>query len=219
MAQGPHGVRSEAHRPVAVGRNGMVCAGHPLAAEAGIAVLRQGGTAADAALAVAAALNVVEPNMSGMGGDGFIMVYDQVKGLRVMNATGPAPRGATLEKYQSGGIPMKGIRSVSVPGLVAGWLEVHSTSGRLALKSVLAPAIDLAESGFPVSLKLARGITDDPMLATFSASRAIFTRDGTPLGVGDLLVQRDLANSLRALSEGGADAFYRGVLAKAIVQC
>src|SRR5579859_6682236 len=131
MTIGPHGRRSEAHRPVVAGRHGMVCAGHPLAAQAGQMILQRGGTAADAALAVAAALNVVEPNMSGMGGDGFIMTYAADTSVtRVLNATGPAPARANREAYSANGIPMKGIRSVSVPGLVSGWLIAHQEGGR-----------------------------------------------------------------------------------------
>ena len=220
MGLGPHGSRGEAHRPVATGRNGMVCAGHPLAAEAGVAILRDGGTAVDAALAVAAALNVVEPNMSGIGGDGFIMVYDAGAGeIQVMNATGPAPRRATREAYLPDGIPMKGIRSVSVPGLVSGWIQAHARYGRRPLKKVFEPAIDLAAHGFPISRKLATAISDEPSFQRFSSSRAVFTRDGEPLAAGDVLVQADLADSFRAIAEDGEDVFYRGRIAQAIGRC
>jgi gamma-glutamyltranspeptidase len=220
MALGPHGARAEANRPVVAGRNGMVCAGHPLAAEAGISMLRRGGTAADAALAVAAALNVVEPNMSGVGGDGFIMVYDAASGqIQVMNATGPAPTCATREAYLDDGIPMKGIRSVSVPGLVSGWLQVHTRFGRLTLRDVFSPAIDLAANGFPISRKLATSMADEPAFRTFPSSRAIFTRDGAPLAPGDVLVQTDLAETFAIIADEGEDAFYRGRIADAIHRC
>ena len=97
MPQTPHGVNFEAHRPVVMGRNGMVCAGQPLASQAGISVLQKGGNAVDAAIATAAALNVVEPLMSGIGGDGFIMVYQKESGrIDISNGTGAAPYGATL---------------------------------------------------------------------------------------------------------------------------
>ena len=116
----PHGINYQAYRQVVMGRNGMVCSGHPLASQAGIDVLQKGGCAVDAAIAVAAALNVVEPQSSGIGGDGFIMLY--LKGsdeIQIVNATGAAPYAATPEKY-SKGIDSKGIRSVSVPGLLKG---------------------------------------------------------------------------------------------------
>ncbi len=217
---GPHGVRAEAYRPAIAGREAVVCAGHPLAAEAGMIVLHRGGTAVDAALAVAAALGVVEPNMSGLGGDGFIMIYDRsTRQVRVVNATGPAPARATRAAYLADGIPMKGIRSVSVPGLVSGWLAAHEAYGRLPRHEALEPAIDLAERGFAVSPKLAAGIAADPALAEFPSSRAIFTRDGVPLRAGELLIQRDLASSLRAIATDGGAAFYRGPLARAIHRC
>ncbi len=217
---GPHGTKAEAHRPVVAGRNGMVCSGHPLASEAGIAILRRGGNAADAALAVAAALNVVEPNMSGIGGDGFIMVRTASSGkIQVMNATGPAPERATRDAYLADGIPMKGIRSVSVPGLVSGWLQVHERFGRLSLREVLTPAIDLAAHGFPISRKLAVAIADEAAFRSFPSSRAIFTREGKPLDAGELLLQKDLADSLSLIAEEGEEAFYRGRIADAIHRC
>ena len=217
---GPHGTRQTAHRPVAYGRNGMVCAGHPLAAQAGIRILQQGGNAADAAIAVAAALNVVEPHMSGMGGDGFALVYRRDSGrVDVINATGPAPAQATRAAYLPGGIPLKGIRSVSIPGLVDGWLRLHDRYGRLTLADVFAPALDLAENGFPIGGKLAQAIAGQPALREFSPSAAIFAPHGGPLRAGEMLVQRDLARSFQLVAAGGRDAFYDGPLAAAIVQC
>jgi gamma-glutamyltranspeptidase/glutathione hydrolase len=220
MSLGPHGVRSEANRTVVAGRNAVVCSGHPLASMAGMTVLQHGGTAVDGAIAVAAALGVVEPNMSGLGGDGFIMVYDAASGrLRVMNATGPAPAKATREAYLASGIPAKGILSVSVPGLVSGWLQAHAAYGRLSLGNVVGPAVDLAAHGFPISRKLAQAIADEPSLAQFESSRAIFTRDGIPLNEGELLVQHDLAETLRRITTEGHDGFYRGAIANQIQRC
>jgi gamma-glutamyltranspeptidase len=217
---GPHGISASAHRPVTYGRNGMVCAGHPLASQAGMRILQQGGNAADAALAVAAALNVVEPHMSGMGGDGFALVYRRDSGrVDVVNATGPAPLQATRAAYLPGGIPLKGIRSVSIPGLVDGWLRLHSRYGRLKLAAAFAPAIDLAANGFPVGHKLAQAIAAQPALREFAPSAAIFAPHGRPLRAGDMLVQRDLARSFQLVAAGGHDAFYAGPIATAIVQC
>lgn len=216
-SHGPHGVQSEAHRPVVMGRRGMVCAGHPLASLAGITVLQRGGDAVDAALAVAAALNVAEPNMSGIGGDGFIMLYRRAANrVEVVNATGPAPQLATRESYLPGGIPMKGIRSVSVPGLVDGWLEAHARYGRLTVASDFEPAIELCENGLPVSRKLAAGLADEPNFGAFAPSRPIFWPEGRPLRAGELLFQRDLARTFRALAEHGRDYFYTGPVARAI---
>ncbi len=220
MDHGPHGIQAESHRPVVYGRNGMVAAGHPLAAQAGVRTLQRGGNAVDAAVAVAAALNVVEPAMSGAAGDGFSMVYRRERGtVEVMNATGPAPQAATREAYLPAGIPMKGIRSVSVPGLVDGWLGIHGRHGRLKLAEVFEPAIDLAANGFPVSHKLAQAMAGDPSLREFPSSAAIFAPQGRTPTAGELLVQRELAVTFQRLASDGRDYFYRGPIARAIVAC
>ncbi len=219
MRSGPHGQAFEAHRPVVMSRNGMVSSGHPLASQAGVTILQRGGNAVDAALAVAAALNVVEPNMSGVGGDGFLMLYSHALGrVEVVNATGPAPQNATLAAYAHTGIPMKGIRSVSVPGLVAGWFAAHGRHGRLSALECFAPAIGLADNGYPVSYKLAQSLRDDSELRQFAPSAAIFAPDGTPLRAGQTIVQRDLAVTLRQLATEGPDYFYRGPVARAIAK-
>ena len=219
MAESPHGVEYGSYRPVVMGRNGMVSSGHPLASQAGIGVLQKGGNAVDAAIAVAAALNVVEPLMSGIGGDGFIMVYQKRTGeVKVVNATGAAPYAATRESYLPKGIPMKGVLSVSVPGLLDGWMAAHEKYGSLKWGEVLEPAIDLAGNGFPVSHVVAQAIAADPMLQSFPTSRAVFTRDGRPLGAGEMLYQKDLARTLRKVAGEGSDAFYKGEVAKAIVE-
>ena len=225
MSNTPHGIRYAAHRPVVMGRNGMVCAGHPLAAQAGVSILQKGGNAFDAAIATAAVLGVVEPLMSGIGGDGFIMAYraqDPLTGhdsLRVCNGTGAAPYAATLERYRDG-IPMKGILSVSVPGLLNAWLDTHEAYGSLPLSDVLAPAIALADDGFPVTHYLSGAIAGDSLLCEFPTSRAIFTRSdtGEPLRPGDILRQGDLARTLTTIAAQGRDAFYRGEIGEAIVR-
>ena len=150
MVFSPHGIRYSSHRPVVMGRRGMVAASHPLASQAGVRILQKGGNAVDASVAVAAALNVVEPLMSGIGGDGFIMVYTRADDtVKVVNATGPAPYAATRDRYLPEGIPLKGILSMSVPGLLRGWTEAHERYGVLSLSEVLEPAVELAEEGFP----------------------------------------------------------------------
>ena len=221
MTQSPHGISYEAHRPVIMGRNGMVSSGHSLASQAGISMLQRGGNAVDAAIATAAALNVVEPLMSGVGGDGFIMVYQQETGrIEVCNGTGAAPYAATREYYADvlGGVPLTGILSVSVPGLVDSWLAAHQRYGSLSLAEVFAPAIDLASNGFPVSHVLSRAIAGDSLLCEFPTSRAVFTRNGTPLQAGQTIYQKDLARTFQAIVDGGRDAFYQGDVAKAIVE-
>ncbi|MEZ4677105.1 MAG: gamma-glutamyltransferase [Caldilineaceae bacterium] len=217
----PHGHRSDAFRPPVMGRNGMVTAGHALASQAGIHVLQLGGNAIDAAVATAAALGVVELQGSGMGGDGFLLLYEAATGaVSAVNATGPAPQAATRERYLAdGGIPMKGIRSVSVPGLVDGWLLAHERHGLLPLEQIFAPAIDLCENGFPLSHRLAEGLQAElPRFAEDPYTRAIFTNDGAPLAPGDLLVQTNLGQTYRKLAAGGRDVFYEGEIAQTLVE-
>ena len=219
MTQSPHGTNHEAHRPVVMARNGMVCAGQPLAAQAGISILQKGGNAVDAAIATAAALNVVEPLMSGIGGDGFIMVYwKDADRIDIANGTGAAPYAATRDRYLPEGIPLRGIMSVSVPGLVHSWLDAHQKYGTLTLNEIFAPALDLADNGFPVTHYLSRAIAGDQLLCEFPTSKAVFTRDGRPLQPGQIIYQRDLARTLQAIAEEGRDAFYRGPIAEAIVR-
>jgi gamma-glutamyltranspeptidase len=217
-ALGPHGHRFEAHRPVVMGRHGMVAAAHPLASEAGVHVLRSGGNAVDAAIAVGAAVAVTAPHLSGVGGDGYIMIYDPQIASEplVINATGRAPLRATLDEYRDG-IPFHGMRSASVPGLVDGWLEAHERYGTLSLDACLAPAIELAENGFPVTRNLERAILEQPLLLSFPSSRAIFAPRGAALRFGEILVQADLGRTLRAIARDGRSSFYEGDIARAIV--
>src|SRR5229473_4220889 len=139
---------SRCYRPLIIGRRGAVAANHPLAAQAGLLALRAGGNAVDAAVATALALAVVEPMMSGLGGDAFYHVFDAASGrATVFNATGPAPLTATPERY-AGGIPRTGPMSVSVPGLMAGLGAMHRQFGRLAWRELFTSAIDYARDGF-----------------------------------------------------------------------
>jgi gamma-glutamyltranspeptidase/glutathione hydrolase len=173
----------------------------------------------DAAIATAVALNVVEPMMSGIGGDGFIMVYRKdTERIDISNGTGAAPYAATRDLYLGDGIPIKGIMSVSVPCLVHCWLDAHEKYGVLPLSQVFAPALDLAANGFPVTHYLAGAIASDRMLCEFPTSRAVFTRDGVPLRPGQFLYQQDLARTLEAIARDGRGAFYEGPVAEAIAK-
>src|SRR5947209_15091394 len=139
------------YRPLIIGRRGAVAANHPLAAQAGLLALRAGGNAVDAAVATAMALAVVEPMMSGLGGDGFYHVFDRATGRAVVfNGTGPAPAAATPERY-AGGIPRIGPLSVSVPGMLAGIEAMHRSFGRLPWRDLFAEAIGFARDGFAVT--------------------------------------------------------------------
>jgi gamma-glutamyltranspeptidase/glutathione hydrolase len=213
----PHGMNFPANRPVIMGRNGMVCAGHPLASQAGITTLQKGGNAVDAAISIAASLNVVEPHMSGIGGDGFIMIYMKNQDrVSVINATGAAPYAATVDKYLDTGIPDKGILTVSVPGLLKGWVEAHQKYGKCSLEEVFESAIELAENGFPCSNMLANYIAADPLVCRYPTSSSVFTRDGRPIRPGETLYQVDLGKTLRTISKEGDEVFYKGEIARNI---
>ena len=219
--QSPHGVKFSAFRPSVMGRNGMVTSGHPLASQAGIQTMMAGGNAVDAAIATAAALGVVEPHSSGVGGDGFILIHWAATGETTgVNATGPAPYAANRDLYlQAGGIPMKGIRSVSVPGIVDGWLKAHERYGALTLDRVFDPAISVCENGFPVSHNLAGGLrAENQRFADDPYTHPIFTNGGKPLKAGEILYQKDLGTTLRKIATGGCEAIYEGEIAKAIVE-
>jgi gamma-glutamyltranspeptidase/glutathione hydrolase len=136
------------YRPLIIGRRGAVAASHPLAAQAGLMALRTGGNAVDAAVATSLALAVVEPMMSGLGGDGFYSVFDaSTSRAAVFNATGPAPLAAAPERYGAG-IPRTGPMSVSVPGMVAGLGMMHRQFGHLPWHELFAEAVRLARDGF-----------------------------------------------------------------------
>lgn len=198
----------------------MVSSAHPLATEAGLEILRAGGNAFDAAVAVAAALNVVEPEMSGMGGYGTILVYDaKTKKTWYLNPSGRIPKGVDSDAFRAPAPNYlenrRGAKSVSTPGNVHAWEAMSKRFGRLQWKRLFEPAIRYAGEGFPLEAReaqaIASGFDGFPGYA-----REIFGRDGKPLGAGDRVVQADLARSLRLVADRGAAAFYTGDLAQAI---
>src|SRR5690349_4355099 len=173
------------YRPVVIGARGAVAANHPLAAQAGLLALRAGGNAVDAAVATAMALAVVEPMMSGLGGDGFYHVFDRATGRAVVfNGTGPAPAAATPERY-AGGIPRIGPLSVSVPGTVAGLGMMHRRYGRLSWRSLLAEAIVFARDGFGATRAYSHFAEEyRATLLADAGSAATFLADGDPPALG-----------------------------------
>ena len=208
-------VETRSYRPLNIGRRGAVAANHPLAAQAGLLALRAGGNAVDAAVATAAALAVVEPMMSGLGGDGFYQVYQQSTGRAVVfNGTGPAPAAATPERY-AGGIPRVGPLSVSVPGTLAGLDLMHRRFGRLPWRDLFAEAIGFARDGFAATRAYSHFA--DEYRATLTVdprATAIFLADGRAPALGAAIVQPDLARSLEEIAADGAESFYRGRLAR-----
>ncbi|HEY3909572.1 MAG TPA: gamma-glutamyltransferase [Stellaceae bacterium] len=208
-------VEMRSYRPLAIGRRGAVAANHPLAAQAGLLALRAGGNAIDAAVATAAALAVVEPMMSGLGGDGFYHVYQQSSGSAVVfNGTGPAPQAATPERY-AGGIPRVGPLSASVPGTLAGLGMMHREFGRLPWRHLFAEAIGFARDGFgatPAYCHFAEEFR--PTLLIDPRATATFLAGGRAPALGAPIVQPDLARTLEEIAQDGAESFYHGRLAR-----
>jgi len=206
------------HRALIMGRNGAVGANHPLATQAGLDVLRAGGNAFDAAVAISLALGVVEPMMSGLGGDGFYHVHIAATGeALVYNGTGPAPRAATPEAFADG-IEVHGPRSVSVPASLAGLATMHAAHGSLPWAGLATAAIAYARDGFAVTHGYLHFARDNrPQLDADPRSRATFLRDGEP-ALGDIITQPALAATLEEVARGGAEAFYRGPLARRLAR-
>ena len=204
------------------GQNGMVCSNSPLAAAAGLRILQDGGTAFDAALAVAAVEAVTIVPACGLGGDSFILAYDAGTGrVTNINSSGPAGAGATADYYRDQGLalmPITGPHSVTVPGEAAAWEAMHRNFCTMPMPDLLAPAIRYAERGFPVPFRIARSFANNAeLLARHTATAAIYLADGRPPREGEILVNADLADTLRLVAEGGADAFYRSELTARLV--
>jgi gamma-glutamyltranspeptidase/glutathione hydrolase len=206
-------------RPAVLADRGMVASGHPLASEAGLRILRAGGNAVDAAIAAWAVQGVAEPEMTGLGGDMFILLYLAKTGeVRFINGTGPAPAAATVALYKSkGGLPSDGPLSVSVPGAVGGAELAVQKYGTKPLAEIFAPAVELAENGFPVTEALAGALRNGrDKLGSVPASRRIWFNGDEPLKMGERVVQKDLAATLRAIGAKGSAELYQGATAAKI---
>src|SRR5580765_7014173 len=206
QAQNNPQATSGSWRPTIVAQHGMVAAGHPLAAEAGMRILKAGGNAIDAAIATWAVQGEVEPGMTGLGADMFVLYYNaKTREVRFINGTGFAPQAATIDFYKSkGGIPDDGPLSIAVPGAVGGAAYAVKTYGTKPLADVLAPAIEIADNGFPISEALAGGLRSArAKLAKFPSSTRIWFKDGKPLEMGDVVRNPDLARTLRAIGAQG----------------
>ncbi len=213
-------LRSE--RSCVLARRGMVCASVPLAAAAGVELLRRGGNAVDAALGAAAALCVVEPMQTGLGGDLFALLWSaREERLVGLNGSGRAPAAASLEAYRARGLdamPAHGALSITVPGALHGWESLSRRYGRLPLDQVLEPAIRAATDGFAVSELVAHYwyLLHAAGALRNEAARASFAPGGRTPAAGGWHRSPGLARTLRAVAEGGAAVFYQGRLAQAI---
>ncbi|MFC5409987.1 gamma-glutamyltransferase [Larkinella bovis] len=214
-------------RSPVLARHGMVATAHPLASQVGLAILKQGGTAVDAAIAANAALGVLEPNNCGIGGDLFAIVWSaKDRKLYGLNASGQSPKSLTMEKLKavlgdSKSLPLYGPLSVSVPGTVDGWFELHRRFGKLPMKQLLEPGIQYAREGAPVPAVIAyswqeavkRLEANQSIIREFDNFRRTFLIDQKAPTEGQVFRNPDLARTYEKLAAGGRDAFYRGELA------
>jgi gamma-glutamyltranspeptidase/glutathione hydrolase len=213
--------RMFATRSEVIGTHGMVATSQPLAAMVGIDVLKRGGSAVDAAIAVDATLGLMEPVGAGIGGDLFAIVWDsKTEQLYGLNASGRCPKLLNLQYFKEHNIteiPYEGMLPVTVPGCVDGWFELHDKFGRLPVREILAPAIKYAREGFPLSELIAyywdrgsRRLVDQPNFAE------TFLPGGRAPAKGEIFRNLDLARTLQRIAEGGRDAFYKGDIAQEI---
>jgi len=214
--------RFDSRRSPVLARNGLVATSQPLAALAGLQTLLAGGNAADAAVAAAAALNVTEPTSAGLGGDCFALFYDaRTRAVTALNGSGRAPSALTLDLLAQQGfadeLPPYHAHTITVPGACAGWCDLIAHHGTLPMSAILAPAIRLAEEGFPVAPVTAhfwqRGA--ERQLSRSRGGREL-TMDGRGPRAGEVFRNPTLARTLRAVAEGGAEAFYHGDIARRI---
>jgi gamma-glutamyltranspeptidase / glutathione hydrolase len=205
-----------------MGRNGMIATSQPLASVAGLKVLQEGGNAIDAAVTAAAVLAVVEPTMTGIGGDLFAIVYAaKTRTLQALNASGRSAYAATPAEYgrrHLDQMPTTGVLTVTVPGVVDGWSELLSKYGTVPMSRIVAPAIEYARNGYPVSeIVSGQWAGAERKLASDSITAATFLPGGHPPEPGEIFSNPELAVTLELIGQCGRDAFYRGPIAQAIV--
>jgi gamma-glutamyltranspeptidase/glutathione hydrolase len=213
--------RPFASRSEVIATHGMAATSQPLATQIALDILKKGGSAVDAAIAANAALGLMEPTGCGIGGDLFAIVWDADKGeLTGLNASGRSPESLTLQHFRDIGmtsIPYLGPLTVSVPGAVDGWFELHGRYGRLPISELLAPAIAYAEEGFPVTQFIADlWQSNSDSRADYAGFKDIYMPGGAAPQTGDVFRNPSLANTYRMIAEGGRDAFYKGKIAEVI---
>ena len=207
------------------GKTGMVASAHPLSSKIGLEILKKGGNAVDAAVATAFGLGVAEPNASGLGGGGFILIYlARTKEVITIDYREMAPLKASPDMYRltpQGKVVddeiTVGHKAVAVPGTLAGLTLALSKYGTMSLREIMAPAIQLAEEGYPVS-KTLNGLMKDnyDKISKFPAAAQIYLKDGLPYEIGDKIYLKDLAKTYRLIADKGPDVFYKGEIAEAI---
>ena len=209
-------------RSEVIAQNGMVCSSHPLATQVGVDILKKGGTAIDAAIAVNACLGLMEPTGCGVGGDLFAIVWDaKTKRLYGLNASGPAPKSLSLKYFKDQGIdriPMYGPLPVSVPGCVDGWYQLHGKFGRLPMTDILQPAIEYAEKGFPLTEVIAPAFRSgiNRFVAEYPNVKETYAPRGEQWSKGDIFKNPLLSKTLRLIAQKGRDEFYKGTIARTV---
>jgi gamma-glutamyltranspeptidase / glutathione hydrolase len=209
-------------RSMVISQSGIVATESPLASKAGTAILERGGNAVDAAIAAHAVMTVVAPMWNGIGGDLFAIVYDARSGKYYgLNASGWAPAGQSIERLHQQGLremPSHGIESATVPGSVDGWQKLLDRFGKEKMNEVLAPAIQIADNGFPVTEWIALHFAKDvDMLRSNQAAAQTYLISDRAPRMGEVFRNPDLAWSLRQIAQGGRDAFYRGEITKRLL--
>ena len=206
-------------RSEVIAQNGMVCSSHPLCTQVGVDILKKGGSAVDAAIAVNACLGLMEPTGCGIGGDLFAIVWDaKTQKLYGLNASGRSPKSLTLAHFKALGmekVPTNGPLSVSVPGCVDGWYELHDKFGRLPMKEILQPTIDYAFSGFPLTEVItATFLQGLGTLSHYPNVKETYAPHGEAWKKGDIFSNPMLGKTLQLIAEKGRDEFYKGSIAQ-----
>jgi len=209
-------------RSEVIAQNGMVCSSHPLATQVGVDILKKGGSAVDATIAVNACIGLMEPTGAGVGGDLFAIVWDaKTQKLYGLNASGRSPKSLTLSYFKEHGIkaiPAYGPLPVNVPGCVDGWFQLHGKFGRLPMKEILKPAINYANEGFPLTEVIAPAFRQS--ISRFSSQypnvKETYSPDGETLEKGDIFRNPMLAKTLQLIADKGRDEFYKGSIARII---
>ncbi len=211
-----------ATRSEVISTDGMVASSHPLATQIGIDILKKGGNAIDAAIAVNAALGLMEPTSNGIGGDLFAIVWDsKSKKIYGLNSSGPAPKALTLEYFKKKGmerVPYYGVLPWTVPGCVDGWFELHKKFGKLPMKTILAPTINYAQKGFPLSELISYyWQISVKRFKDYENFQKLYAPGGKLLQKGDIFKNPELAKTLSLIAKKGRDAYYKGDIARKIV--
>ena len=212
-----------ASRSEVIGQNGMVATSHPLATQIGLDILKQGGTAVDAAIAANIALGLMEPTGNGIGGDLFAIVWDaKTKELHGLNASGPAPKNLSIDYFKHQGltkIPSYGPLPVTVPGAVDGWVKLHERFGKLKFESLFEPTIEYAIKGFPITETIAYYLDrSQKRFENYPNFNEVWVKNGKMPQKGEIFKNPQLANTLKTIAKKGREGFYEGTIAQTMAE-